>query len=103
MLTTLSFPLLAQIISAILHSICHLRKIHRKTELEPEPPKMASDNEELRDPAVVDLEKSAPAPTSQDAEEEDDFPTDVKKIALIMASVYMSMFLVALVGHVPLP
>jgi hypothetical protein len=61
---------------------------------------MASDNEDLRDPSVVDLEKAGPAPTAQDAEEEEDFPTDVKKIALIMVSVYLAMFLVALVSHV---
>jgi hypothetical protein len=61
---------------------------------------MASDSEDLKDPAVVDLEKAGPAPTAQDAVEEDDFPTDGKKIALIMASIYMSMFLVALVSHV---
>jgi hypothetical protein len=63
---------------------------------------MASDNEDLRDPSVVDLEKAGPAPTAQDAEEEEDFPTDVKKIALIMVSVYLAMFLVALVSHVTL-
>jgi hypothetical protein len=63
---------------------------------------MASDNEDLRAPSVVDLEKAGPAPTAHDAveAEEDDFPTDPKKIALIMASIYMSMFLVALVSHV---
>jgi hypothetical protein len=63
---------------------------------------MASDSEDLRDPAVVDLEKAGPAPTAQDAEEEEGFPTDVKKIALIMVSVYLAMFLVALVSHVTL-
>jgi hypothetical protein len=63
---------------------------------------MASDNEDLGEPSVVDLEKAGPAPTARDAVEEDDFPTDPKKIALIMASIYMSMFLVALVSHVTL-
>jgi hypothetical protein len=63
---------------------------------------MASDSEDLKDPSVVDLEKAGPAPTAQDAEEEEDFPTDVKKIALIMVSVYLAMFLVALVSHVTL-
>jgi hypothetical protein len=63
---------------------------------------MASDSEDLRDSAVVDLEKAGPAPTAQDAEEEEGFPTDVKKIALIMVSVYLAMFLVALVSHVTL-
>lgn len=44
----------------------------------------------------VDIEKAAAGP--KPAVDDDEFPSDWKKVALIMLAVYFSMFLVALVS-----
>ena len=58
---------------------------------------MAQSNEEPRASTPVDVEKGDPKATVQN-EAEDEFP-GWRRVVVIMAAVYLSMFLVALVSQ----